>query len=145
MKYVVDGLTACVRLDIGENVFACLETLAQKEGWMAGHISGLGAVNRLVLAYYDLERQEYFKKFFKDTVELLSLEGNFVQLEGKPFCHLHGVFSGHDFQCFGGHVFECYTAISVELNVRLFPKPMTREYDAATGLKLLNCNIPIAP
>jgi predicted DNA-binding protein with PD1-like motif len=132
-----------IRLNKGDNLFASLERLALKENLKAGHLSGIGAVTKVEMGYYELAEKKYYKKQFNDIYELLSLEGNLCYFDGKPFYHMHVVLSDHTYQCFGGHLFDATCAIAVELNFRVFEGEITRKLDPEIGLGTLQfCSIP---
>jgi predicted DNA-binding protein with PD1-like motif len=142
MEYVIDQDKAFVRLQKGQSLFPSLVEIAQTENWRAAHISGLGALSHLELGYYDLPTKTYLRKQFNDEYELLSMDGNLSMKDGEPFFHLHGVFSGRDFQAFGGHMFKAEVAVTCEVNIRLFSAEIERRPDSEVGLSLVHfCKI----
>lgn len=137
MKHVVDGDRVFVRLMKGEEVFSSLESLANKYGWKSAHLSGIGALMNVELGCYELDKKEYIRKTFKDIHELLSLEGNLCRIDSKPVFHIHTIISDHNFECRGGHLFSAVSAITVEINIRVFDAEVTRKLDEKVGLSLL--------
>ncbi|MFQ5998242.1 MAG: PPC domain-containing DNA-binding protein, partial [Candidatus Bathyarchaeia archaeon] len=51
----------------------------------------------------------------KGPLELLSLEGSMMPMEGKPFFHLHGMFGTTAGEVVGGHMFSgrVYTTLEI--------------------------------
>lgn len=138
MKYAIDGNYVFVRLFRGEEVFSTLESLVRDQGWEAGFVSGIGAIEAIELGAYDLEKREYYRREISAVHELSSLQGNFCRIDGEPFFHLHGVISDHSLQTLAGHFFRFTVAATVEVKLRIFPQKVTREYDDEIGLKLLS-------
>lgn len=138
MKYAMDGDHVFVRLFRGEEVFSTLQELAKENKWQAGFVSGIGAIEDIEIGAYDLEKREYYRKRLEGVYELSSMQGNFSQVDGAPFFHLHGVVSDHSLQTLAGHFFEFKVAATVEVKIRIFNKPVTREYDEEIGLKFLS-------
>lgn len=129
--------THIVTVRRGEEVLRSLLIYLKENNIRAGHFTGLGAAESLEIAFYNLETKEYEKKKTNFDVEILSLVGNVSLIEGEPIIHAHGVFGKRDFSAFGGHVFELVVGGTCELHLTELDGFMTREYDEATGLRLL--------
>ena len=122
----------------GDEVVSGLAEFLKKEKIQAGHISGLGAASKLVIAYYNMETKEYEKKTFDEDVEVLSLNGNIgVKEKDQLVVHIHGVFGKRDFSLFGGHVFEMVISGAGEIHIASFAGRINRAFDDETGLTLM--------
>lgn len=121
----------------GEELHTSLEKYAQESDLKSAWITGLGATEQMILGFYDLENKEYIWREFNETLEIISLTGNMSIVEGKPFWHIHGVFSDKDFQTIGGHIKELHIGGTGEFHITSLEGELTREYDEETGLKLL--------
>jgi len=115
-----------------------LLAFVQKEGIPAATCSAIGAVEDVVLAYYNLETRAYEEKQLEDVWELVALTGNIATKEGSPFLHAHVVVSDPDMQTRGGHLVSCTVAATVEVTLHPLPKAITRSFDEVTGLHLLD-------
>lgn len=124
-------------LDPGDEVHAELKALAERERLGAGMIHGIGAVGDLELGYYCIPKRDYDRTTYRSALEVLALNGNLARLDGKPVCHLHGVFSGPDMAAFGGHVFRAVCSVTLEVFVTSFAAPLVRQREERFRLPLL--------
>jgi predicted DNA-binding protein with PD1-like motif len=132
----VPGGVASV-LERGDEVLESLRRVAAEAGVQSGFISGLGAVDRVQLAFYDLERKTYDRIDLEGDHEIGSLTGNLTRLDGAPFVHVHAVVAGRDFTARTGHLMRAHCSATVELFVHDFgAEPIDRKPDAAVGLNL---------
>jgi predicted DNA-binding protein with PD1-like motif len=137
MKIIMNDKNLTVlRFDPGEEAVEGLKAWAGEDDGRSGVLSGLGACRAVALAFYDLAGKKYLEKEFQEDLEVASLSGNLSRLEGKPALHLHGVFCRPDQTCIGGHVVRLAVSATLELILAKTP-PIKREFDAATGLNLL--------
>lgn len=120
----------------GEELISSLTAFLKEKNITAGSISGLGAVEKVDIAYYDLPTKTYLRKVFPDIYELLSATGNAALLDGKHFPHVHVVIGDREYKTYGGHLFSAVVAATVELSIIAMPFTVERGYDEETGLKL---------
>jgi predicted DNA-binding protein with PD1-like motif len=113
----------------GDEVHTELAALAERRSLEAATISAIGAVGELEIGYYCIPKQDYDRKVYRESVEVISISGNLARLDGKPISHLHGVFSGPDMAAFGGHVFRAVCSVTVEMFVTAFPVALERRRD----------------
>jgi len=97
-----------------------------REGVRAGAVSGLGAVGPVELGFFVRETASYVRRVFEGEHEILSLTGNFSELDGRPFPHCHLVISGPDFVAHGGHLFRAVVTVTCEIHVVVDPDPQRR-------------------
>lgn len=121
----------------GEELMARLIEHANEKGLNSAWLSGLGGSGKVTLGFYDSEAKTYEWKEYVEPMEILNLTGNLSWVEGGPFWHIHGMFSGRDLQTVGGHVKELVVGLTCEVLITPLETPLTREFDDETGLKLL--------
>ncbi len=101
-----------------------------------GFFYGLGGVQRVELAFYDLRTKKYNKKKFIGPFEVLSLQGNIAQEENDIAVHAHVALGDKNFKTFGGHLLNATIGGTLELNI-VDAGMMERKFDEETGLDLL--------
>lgn len=142
MKVRKDTYNWFVRLERGELLSEGLRKAIEQEGIKTGWIMGIGACEWVELGYYDLETKKYkWQKFDPPNggLEILSLQGNVSLDDDQPMLHIHGTFSGKNYQSIGGHVKDLEVAGTLEIFLHdWFADPVKRETDPDTGLKLLD-------
>ncbi len=82
-----------VRIDRGEEIVATLTRFLAERGIRCGAITGIGAVDSPELGLFTMTTKEYRRRRFAGEYEIVALTGNVSSLEGKPFAHMHGLFS----------------------------------------------------
>ena len=126
-----------VRLEIGDELMDSLTRLARAESISYAAVSGLGAVRRIVLGYYQPRISDYERHDLTDQMELLSLIGNIAQRDGKPALHIHAALARQDLTVIGGHVFEAEAQPTMEIWVRPDDATVQRLYNEETHLALM--------
>lgn len=137
MKYEKSNGSYLIRIDKGEDLGRSLAQFAESEGLSSGHLSGIGALEKIELGFYHLSEKRYDRKIFEGEAELLSLEGNLSTMNGAPFFHLHAMFSDENYACFGGHLFGASVAVTCEIEFRPMNLAPIRVLNEEIGLNLL--------
>ena len=127
-----------LRLEVGEKLPDSLATFCKEKGIVAATASGLGALEAVVLGYFDVVTKTYQKTRLSGSWELLTFFADVAEWQGKPFAHTHAVLSGPDFTVRGGHLFEGTVSVTVEIRVWTITKAIRRERDPAFGLHFLD-------
>jgi hypothetical protein len=127
-----------VRLIKGEEVIASLSSFVEQQKIPGGFLFGLGAFKDATLGYFDSEKKEYVKNFFKDDMEFGSLTASISYVEGKPFVHAHVVAGGPDAKAYFGHLFSATISATGEFFIVPSDVKIERIHDPDTGLKLLD-------
>ena len=124
----------------GENVIETLTAFCTKEVIHAATFTGIGAVERVQIGYYDLAKKEYFFRNEPGVFEVASMNGNVALVENVPFVHAHAVLSKCDESCacIGAHIKEAFVAVTLEIFLIPLNVQISRSMDDAIGLKLLN-------
>lgn len=132
------GTTYIVRLERGEEIIEGLAAVARKYGVSAGKVSGIGAVEKIELGYFDEDTKEYNKHEFSGGFELLNVNGNISLVEGYPTPHLHVLIGDSDYNVRGGHLVAGTISVTGEFIIQAFDTTLAREKDPDTGLNLLD-------
>ncbi|MGB9711260.1 MAG: PPC domain-containing DNA-binding protein [Thermodesulfovibrio sp.] len=131
VKRVLQG-----RLFKGEEIVSGITKFLKENSITSGLISGIGAVKKARVGYYDQSEKEYVSHEFNEPMEILSLKGNISIKDGEPFAHIHIVLSKKDFSCIGGHLYEAEVfAFEFEI-LELEGNSFIRGFDEETGLFL---------
>lgn len=130
-KKIIQG-----RLFKGDEIISEITKILKKKEINAGLISGIGAVSKAKIGYYDQKTRKYMSKEFCEPMEILSLKGNVSLKDGEPFAHVHIILSKEDYTTIGGHLFEASVfAFEFEI-IELDGNSYDRGYDEDTGLFL---------
>lgn len=137
MSYTVKR-TIIGRLDEGADLYGSIVRIAEQNSISVGRVTGMGAVQRATIAYYDQKAMQYSTIEFSEPMEIVSLYGNISTKDGKPFAHVHLVLSDENGNGKGGHLLPGNTPVfACELTVEEFDgPPLIRETDQRTGLTL---------
>jgi Predicted DNA-binding protein with PD1-like DNA-binding motif len=120
----------------GEEIVSSIIKFLKENSIISGLISGIGAVTRAKVGYYDQSEKNYISREFNEPMEILSLKGNVSIKDGEPFPHIHIVLSKEDFSCIGGHLYEA-EVFAFEFEVIEFDGiSFERAFDEDTGLFL---------
>jgi len=124
-----------LRITRGEKIVESLKKFCEKEKVSGGFFYGIGAVDEVELAHYNVEKKKYSTKKFAQAFEVPNLTGSIGVCEGELIIHAHAVFSDDAMNTIGGHLIDAKVSGTAEL---LFTKTDTlfKKYDAETGLKL---------
>ncbi|WP_353684251.1 PPC domain-containing DNA-binding protein [Thermodesulfovibrio sp. 3907-1M] len=131
VKRVLQG-----RLFLGEEIVSGIVKLLKENAITSGLISGIGAVKKASIGYYDQSEKKYVSQEFNEPMEIVSLKGNISIKDGEPFPHIHIVLSKEDFSCIGGHLYEAEVfAFEFEI-IEMEGNSFIRGFDEETGLFL---------
>ena len=136
MKWLKNGESYWVRLDRDEEVMEALVRFLDEAGLPAATITGLGALKKTELAFFDARRHTYTNRTFPMDLELVSFLGNATFVDGKRFVHAHAILSGADFECVGGHFLSGIVAVTMECHVIPGDTEIHRKFDKDVGLNL---------
>jgi predicted DNA-binding protein with PD1-like motif len=138
MQYIQNAnRTDLLILKRGEELHSVLNAYAAEHDLKSAWLNGVGGAGKTTLGFYNFEAREYEWRDFDGPLEILSLQGNLAIVNGEPFWHIHGVFSGQDFAAVGGHVKAMSIALTGELHITTLDTTLTRVFDDETGLKLI--------
>lgn len=137
MQYQRFGDRYQIRLESGEPIVESLTRLAAREEIGYAAVSGLGAVRRATLAYFNVHTRQYETHELIEQLEVVSLTGNISQRDGRPFLHVHAALGRRDLSMIGGHLMEAVAHSTLEAWMQREEALVHRLPDDETGLALL--------
>ena len=126
-----------VRLFRDEKVTETLLAFIKEIGIQGGSITGIGAIEKATLGYFDRNKKQYVQREFNDIYEVVSYNGNISYVKDEPFIHSHILLGDREFQSHAGHFFEATVAVTMEIFVRITDGKILREKDDDLQLNLL--------
>jgi predicted DNA-binding protein with PD1-like motif len=121
----------------GTDLYDGITRIAQQNNIKLGRVTGLGAVQRAKLAYYDQKEMKYKDFDLNEPMEIVSMYGNISLKDGKPFVHAHVVLSDEKGNTRGGHLLPGSSVFACEITIEEFEGPeLVRGFDERTGLTL---------
>lgn len=140
MKSRKAGANHILVLQKGEEVVQTITDYCVREKIHAAWLQGVGAAKHAQIGYYRDDTKEYVFKLEPGPFEVASMQGNVTTVDGNPFMHLHAVLSRMDdgIGCIGAHVKAMVVAVTLEVLLTPIDVPVSRRYDEAIGLNLLD-------
>jgi uncharacterized protein len=134
-----EGLrTFAVILATGDEVMASLTAFAAERQLKTTQLAAIGALSRVVVAYFDWRTKEYRHILIDEQVEVLSLVGDITVDAGKPKVHAHMVIGKADATAHGGHLIEAHVRPTLEVVLTETPRHLQRRFDHESGLNLID-------
>lgn len=124
-----------LRLNRGEQVIASLKKFCQQQMIGGGFFYGLGAVDQVELALYNVETKDYNKQQFAEPLEVANITGSIAMDQGQVLIHAHTVLGRSDMTSLAGHLVEMKVSGTLELLLHA-TQPLVKEDDPQTGLKI---------
>lgn len=121
----------------GERVIETFKKFLKKEKIVNAFFYGLGAVDEVILAHYDVATQKYSDKTYKKAFELTNITGNVFYSKKDIIIHAHVTLADDKMRTFGGHFIEGTVSGTVELYIQPIPALIHKHHDTETGLKLI--------
>jgi len=116
---------------------SALVEFARTQNLQSAWVQGIGGAAKTTIGFRDPAAKEYIWHTYDQPLEIVSLQGNVAWVDGEPFWHVHGTFSGADYEAIGGHVKELIVGLTCELFITPTPFKLIRSHDEDTGLKLI--------
>ena len=138
MLYARYGESYVIRLEDDEvfpNKF--LEFLSAR-GVKRGSFTGIGAMRRTTIAFFDTESKEYLDREYDEQMEVLALVGNVALHEGELLVHTHVTLGRRDYSVIGGHLREGVVRPTLEITLHAGKELMRRVVDPKYGLPTLD-------
>lgn len=125
-----------VRIKRGERIVEEIKKVCEAEKIEGGLITGIGAVDQVELALYDVTKKEYHKKVVDQPFEVTNITGT-IGVEKELIVHLHITLTDKEMKAFGGHLVDARVSGTAEIFIKKTEK-LLKKYDEETGLKLFN-------
>jgi predicted DNA-binding protein with PD1-like motif len=131
--------TVVAVLDAGDEAIGSLTDAARAHDLSAASVTGVGAVERATVGWYDLERQEYQHIEVDEQAELLSLVGDVARgPDGSVALHVHVVLGLRTGETRGGHLLEATVRPTLEAVFRQSPAQLRKTFRPEFGLALID-------
>ena len=129
--------TFAVVLETGDEAMTSIAAFAKEQQLRTTQFSAIGALSRVVVAYFDWETKKYRNIPIEEQVEVLSLLGDITLEYGRHKVHAHIVVGKRDASAHGGHLIEGDVRPTLEILMTESPAYLRRRFDAESGLALL--------
>lgn len=121
----------------GSDLLSELGEFVRDNGITLAWFSGLGAVSRATIRYYNQPQQEWVDLEFDQRMEVAGLLGNVSLMNGIPSVHAHITVADEQGRCYGGHLGQNTLVFNMEiLLTALSGPPVARKIDPQTGLAI---------
>ena len=122
----------------GDEVMSGLTDFARQNKVTSASFTAIGAFSHATVAWFDDSRKEFKLIPIKQQVELVSMIGNIALVNDKPVVHTHVSVASSDGTVRGGHVIDAFVFPTLELFITVYPTPLHKQPDQATGLELID-------
>jgi uncharacterized protein len=131
------GMQFLLVFDAGDEVVETLTNWCNQEGITAACLTGVGAFSSATVAWFDPEAHEYRHIQVPEQVELLAINGDVAEQDGKAAIHAHVVLGRQDGSTRGGHLIAARVRPTLELVVDEVPVHLRRRYHPDSGVALI--------
>jgi predicted DNA-binding protein with PD1-like motif len=98
-------------------------------------LSGVGAVSRATIRYYDQPNKAWIDLDLDQRLEVTGMWGNVSLRNGEPSLHVHCVLADEQGRCYGGHLGANTLVFNLEILMTTLTGPAVhRKADPQTGL-----------
>lgn len=123
----------------GDDLLQSITQCAADATLPAASITGLGQLQQPTLAYFSSNPQEKpTLKQFEGFYELVSLNGDITNNNGKYYTHVHVALGDHDFRAIAGHVNAAVVGMTAEITMIPLPFPVKRTLSGDSGFGLID-------
>ena len=121
----------------GDDLFAALTALAEREAIPAASFTGFGFAGTVTFGYYDFGTRTYKPSTYRGR-EMSGINGTLAWKDGKPSVHAHGVGGGPDFSVVGGHLLALTVGRgSLEVTLLRHDRRLERTEEPSIGANIL--------
>lgn len=139
-EYKQFGNQYVIRLNKGAEIVKSLDEFCTEHKIILGKISGLGAINKVTMRFFNPATKKYVDKTIEKPMEITSLIGNISTQDGKTYLHLHINVAGDDYVTYGGHLLDATISATGELYVEAIDGKVERTFSEDIGLNLYDFN-----
>jgi uncharacterized protein len=130
--------TYAIVLAKGDEVMSGLTDFARQNKVASASFTAIGAFSHATVAWFDDSKKEFKLNPIEQQVELVSMIGDIALVNGKPAVHTQVSVASSDGTVRGGHVINAFVFPTLELFMTVYPTPLHKEPDKATGLELID-------
>ena len=121
----------------GSDLLPELDAFVRAEGIHLAWLSGVGAVSRATIRYYDQPNKTWVDYDLDQRMEVAGLWGNVSLHDGEPSVHVHCVLADEKGHCYGGHLRANTLVFNLEIQMTTMTGPsVLRKMDPQTGLSI---------
>ena len=124
------------RIDKGEEILQKLKEICEVENIKLASVSALGAINKLTVGVFNVDKKTYRSNEFNGNFEIVSLTGNVTTRGGDFYAHLHMSVGDADGKVFGGHLNRATVSATCEMVLDICDGTVEREFNGEVGLNL---------
>jgi predicted DNA-binding protein with PD1-like motif len=122
----------------GDEIMSGLTDFARQNKVTSASFTAIGAFSHATVSWFDDGRKEFKLIPIEQQVELVSMIGDIALVNDQPAVHTHVAVASSDGTVRGGHVINAFVFPTLELFMTVYPTPLHKESDKATGLKLID-------
>lgn len=122
----------------GDEVMSGLSDFARQNKVTSATFTAIGAFSQVTVAWFDEHKKEFKLIPIKQQVELVSMIGDVALSGEQPAVHTHVSVASSDGTVRGGHLINAFVFPTLELFMTVYPTPLKKQLDEATGLKLID-------
>ncbi len=137
MEFKKFGPKLVVRIDKGEEILETLKHLCIEQGIKLGLVSGIGAVNKVKIGFFETKKKLYHSTELTGDYEIAALNGNISTKNNEIYLHLHICLSDNKYQVYGGHLNMAVVSATAEVSIDIIEGQLDREFSEEIGLNLL--------
>jgi len=131
------GQAYILKPPFGSDLLPELESYVRANHINLAWLSGVGAVSRATIRYYDQPKQTWLDLDLDQRLEVAGLWGNVSLLNGEPIVHVHCVLADETGRCYGGHLGSNTLVFNLEILLTTLSGPaVIRKMDPQTGLTI---------
>ena len=129
-----------MRVDKGEEIVQTLKQFCEVQGIRLGKVTGIGAVNKATIGFFDTDTKQYHSIELKGDHEITSLMGNISTMNGEVYLHLHANISDTKYNTYGGHLNAAVVSATAEIMIEAIDGEVDRAFSDEIGLNLYKFN-----
>ena len=126
-----------VAVDKGEDAVTAINEVAERYGIRGARVTAVGGFTSAELGYFDRGKRGYLRIPVREQVEVLSLQGDIADNQGRTALHVHAVLGHCDGTTVGGHLLRGEVWPTLEVIITEVGASLTKQVDQETGLALL--------
>lgn len=130
------GSRYVVSIDNHVEIAEALTAFCRAQGIRSGSISGIGAIGKMTLRFFDPATKEYVDREFAEQMEIANLTGNISTLDGETYLHLHIIAGRRDYSAVAGHLLSATLSGAGEFVVEDFGTEIIRVHSPELGLNV---------
>ncbi len=139
MKILKGDNSFVIKIPVGEEIMASLKEFMRQEKLPSASFTGIGAIEKCVIGYFDRNQKKYLHKTIDTVCEITTLMGNLGWDENdEPMIHAHITLGFPDYHIEGGHLVEGVIGVVGEIVVIPGTVRIVRKKDDQFGLMLMS-------